>query len=58
MPKYYDDDCSYLRGWLTGLTLRNNHAVNVQLWRCKPKNEQTKGLQTFPLPGGTDTWDM
>ena len=31
----------YLHSCLTGLTLRNTHAVNVHVWRCELKNAQT-----------------
>ena len=31
----------YLQSCLTGLTLRNTHAVNVHVWRYELKNAQT-----------------
>ena len=31
----------YLHSCLTGLTLRNTHAVNVHVWRYELKNAQT-----------------
>ena len=31
----------YLYSCLTGLTLRNTHAINVQVWRYELRNAQT-----------------